>query len=59
MFAPLPVEAAFVTKAKGLNRETISKNDNLEKFQTIGARKLLLKLESVLVVKNRKRKKRK
>ena len=55
MFAPLLVEAAFVSRAKGLNRKTISQNKKLEKFQEIGKRMILLKLESVVMVKNRKR----
>jgi hypothetical protein len=57
MFAPLLVEAVFVTRAKGLNKKTISQNDKLEKFQGIGERKILLKLGSVVVVRNRERKK--
>jgi len=51
----LLVEANHVTKAKGLNPKTISKNKNLDKFQGIGERKLLLKLSSVEVVKQRRK----
>lgn len=51
----LVIEADYVTKAKRLNNKTISKNDNLEKFNGIGQRKTLISLESVAVVKNRKR----
>lgn len=50
----LLVEADFVTKTKGLNPKTISKNKNLEKFQAIGKRKLLLKLSTVPVIRQRK-----
>jgi hypothetical protein len=52
----LVVEADYVTKAKRLNKNTISVNDKLEKFNGIGQRKTLIKLQSVAVVKNRKRK---
>lgn len=51
----LLIEADYVTKAKGLNKNTISQNDGLEKFNGIGSRKVLVKLESVAVLKQRKR----
>jgi hypothetical protein len=51
------VEADYLTKVKGLNKRTISQNEKLEKFNEIGKRKLLIKLESVPVVRARKRSK--
>lgn len=51
----LLIEADYVTKAKGLNKSTISQNEKLDKFQEIGKRKILLTVESVAVVKARKR----
>ena len=48
------VEAEYLSKVKGLNPKTISQNKNLEKFNEIGGRKLLMKLESVVVVRQRK-----
>lgn len=53
----LLVEADLVTKTKGLNPKTISKNNNLEKYQAVGKRKLLLKLSTVPVIRQRKPKK--
>lgn len=55
MIGSVLVEADHLTKAKGLNKNTISQNDKLEKYNQIGKRKLLLKLESVPVIRNRKR----
>ncbi len=52
----LLVEADFVTKAKRLNKNTISQNQSMEKFNEIGSRKVLLKVSSVPVLKQRKRK---
>jgi len=49
------VEAEYITKVKRLNRNTISENEKLEKFQGIGKRKLLIKVSSIPVVKQRKR----
>ncbi|HEY0658218.1 MAG TPA: hypothetical protein VGD05_07075 [Pyrinomonadaceae bacterium] len=49
------IEADYLTKTKGLNENTISRNNRIEKFNEIGKRKLLIKLESVTVIKNRKR----
>lgn len=51
----LVVEADFVTRAKRLNKKTISQNDSLEKFNGLGERKVLLKLSSIPVIKQRKR----
>lgn len=53
----LLIEADFVTKAKHLNRKTISQNDKLEKFQELAHRKVLMKLSSIPVIRQRKRRK--
>lgn len=50
------VEADYLTKVIGLNKKTISQNKMLERFQGIGKRKLLIKIESVPVVRALKRK---
>lgn len=55
MLSPVLIEADHLTKTKGLNENTISRNENIEKFNEFGKRKLLIKLESVPVIKNRKR----
>jgi hypothetical protein len=55
VFNELVVQADYVTKAKQLNKNTISKNDKLEKYNAFGKRKVLMSLESVAVVKNRKK----
>lgn len=52
----LLIEADFVTKTKGLNPKTISKNSNLEKYQGLGQRKLLMSLSTVNVVKQKRKK---
>jgi len=51
----LLVEADFITKAKGLNPKTISKNRTLDKYQGFGQRKLLVKVSALNVIKQRKR----
>jgi hypothetical protein len=53
----LVVEADYVSKAKRLNKNTISQNKKLEKFNGLGERKVLLKLSSIPVIKQRKRRK--
>lgn len=55
IFSGLFVEADTLTKIHGLNQNTISRNEKLEKFKEIGGRKILLKLEAVPVVKSLKR----
>ena len=52
----LLIAAAYVTKAKWLNKNTISQNDKLAKFEELGKRRVLMTLESISVIKNRKRK---
>jgi hypothetical protein len=49
------VEADYLAQVKGLNKKTISQNKKLEKFNEIGGRKLLVKIESVPVIQNRKK----
>lgn len=51
----LLVGAHYVAQAKELHRNTISRNEKLDKFNEFGHRKALMTLESVTVVKNRKR----
>lgn len=50
------IEADHVTKAKDLSPKTISQNKTVEKYNQVGKRKLLMKLEDVNVLKNRRRK---
>jgi len=51
----LLIEADYVTKAKRLNKKTISENDKLEKYKQLGGhRKILLTIESVPVIRDRK-----
>lgn len=50
------VKATDVTKYKGLSRNTIGMNRHVEKYNEFGKKKLLISLESVSVVKNRKSK---
>jgi hypothetical protein len=38
-----------------LNENTISRNNQIEKFNEVGKRKLLINLKSVPVIKNRKK----
>jgi hypothetical protein len=49
------VEADAVARAKGLHRNTISQNGNVEKFNAVGSRKLLMRVRDVPVLRNRKR----
>jgi hypothetical protein len=51
----LLIYADDVTKARGLNKNTISQNDKLEKYNKPGERKLLISIASVPVIRNRKR----
>jgi hypothetical protein len=51
----LLVEASHVTKAKDLSPKTISQNKKVTKYNAKGHRKLLMKLEDVDVIQNRKR----
>ena len=55
----LLIYADDVTKAMGLNKNTISQNDKLEKYNKPGERKILLSLASVPVIRNRKRSRKK
>ncbi len=54
-FASLLVEADAVTKRRGLNPKTISANNRIEKFQEPGRRKLLIRVDEINVIKQRKR----
>lgn len=56
MLKPVLIEADYLTKTNGLNENTISRNNKVDKFNMVGKRRLLMTLESVPVVKNRKRK---
>lgn len=51
----LLVEAADVSRRKGLSRNTAANNKHIDKYQEPGRRKLLMRLEDVSVLKNRKR----
>lgn len=51
----LLVEANHVTKKKELSPKTISQNNTVTKYNEHGKRKLLMKLEDVEVIQNRKR----
>lgn len=50
----LLVEADYVTKAKRLNKNTISQNKSLDKFNAPGKRKTLITIESVAAIRNRR-----
>lgn len=55
MLGQVLIPADTVTKTKGLNENTISRNNSIEKFNEFGKRKLLIEVKSVSVIKNRKR----
>lgn len=45
-----------VTDKRGLNENTLSRNEKIVKFQEIGHRKIYIELKDIFVVRNRKRK---
>ena len=51
----LLVEAADVSRRKGLARNTAANNRHIEKYQQPGRRRLLMRQEDVSVLRNRKR----
>lgn len=49
------IEADHVTKTRDLSPKTISQNKKIVKYNQTGKRKLLMKLEDIEVIQNRKR----
>lgn len=54
-FAEMVMKAEVVTKAKGLGKNTVIANEQVEKYVEPGKKKVLVSLESVSVLKHRKR----
>ena len=55
MLEPILISADHLNKVKGLNKNTISQNNKIDKYNGIGKRKVLLTLESVTVLQQPKR----
>lgn len=51
------IEAADVTRLKGLNPKTISANRSIEKFDEPGRRRILISLRAAAAIKPRRRRK--
>lgn len=54
--ADVLVEGSAITKNKKLNKNTLSQNKSIDKFNASGSNRILMKLEDVTVLKNRRRK---
>lgn len=51
------VERTTVNERLGLNRNTITKNEKLEKFAPVGQRKTLLQIRDIAVIRTKKHRK--